>query len=322
MNYPISVPSLHENFPEYFKPPALLLDFADWLKEKEAGTLGYFRFQSDRFNDFWIENGADLHPYFAFFMRDPMGGQVGYWLHERRATPAPPIVLVGSEGELSIVSNTLEEFLARLADGQTNVPELDSRDDDGGDEGTKLTEWLMSRTGEEPIHSHGKRPDFKQWIDTWGQEQRDWIDNDPFHLQIAEKLRKYVKPNAQPWETANFDVFLVGTQFKMWHRSFGPKPMPPSEVADLESIFRSVREQRARKFPERGLWFTAWVTIGTRGGANLSCNFMDEPKILDERPVVATSDYRIDLATFPRSKYWMPVWLTERTTPSTLRTTP
>ena len=54
----------------------------------------------------------------------------------------------------------------------------------------------------------------------WAQQGRDWIDKDTLHPEIAEKLRRFVKPDAEPWETANFDVLLVGTQFKMWHRSF------------------------------------------------------------------------------------------------------
>ena len=118
-----------------------------------------------------------------------------------------------------------------------------------------------------------------------------------------------MQPNAMPSETANFDVLLVGSQFSMWHRSFGPQPMPQNEISDLESLFRSVREQRAQRVPERGLWFSSWVTIGSKGGAHLCCNFMNEPKILDERPIIPTSDYERDLSTFPRSKHWMPDWL-------------
>ena len=146
-------------------------------------------------------------------------------------------------------------------------------------------------------------------MEEWGQQQRHWIDQDSFHLQIADKLRKFVKPNAQPWETANFDVLLVGTQFKMWLRSFGAKPMGQNDVPGLEGLFRAVREQRAQKIPERGLWFSSWVKVGSQGGAILCCNFMDQPKILDERPIIPTSDYERDLRVFPRSKHWTPEWL-------------
>lgn len=308
MNYGVNIESLYKNFPAGFELPSLLLDFANWLKCKRAGSVGFFFLQSERFNDYWIENGSDLHPNFAFFLRDPTGGQIGYWLCDGRATVCPPVVMVGSEGELEILSETLEDFFGLLAQGKTQAPDLDSRDQ-GGTEESEFERWLKARTVKTPVQRRQDHPDLKQWMETWGQQQRDWINGDPSHLQIADKLRRFVKPNAQPWETANFDVLLVGTQFKMWHRSFGPKPMPQSETADLEGLFNSVREQRAKKMPERGLWFSAWVKVGLQGGAVLCCNFMDEPRILDEQPIIPASDYEHDLRVFPRSEHWTPEWL-------------
>ena len=308
MNYAVNIPSLHKNFPSDCQVPSLLLDFASWLTSKRVGGLGHFCLKSERFSDFWIENGADLHQYFAFFMRDPTGGQIGYWRYDGGPMASPPIVAVGSEGELNILSDTLEEFLERLAVGNTQVPDLDSRDE-GEDTGAQLTRWLASRAGKPLVQSLRKPPDLRRWMDDWAQQQRDWINRDHLHLQIADRLRRYVKPNAKPWETANFDVLLVGTQFKMWHRSFGPKPMSEAEISDLEPLFRSIREQRVQKLPERGSWFSSWVRIGSKGGANLCCNFVEEPRILDERPVIPRTDYERDLRDFPRSKHWMPEWL-------------
>ena len=309
MHYAVTLPSLHENFPPDFEVPALLLDFGSWLKNQPRGSVGWFALRSDRFDDHWIEHGADLHPYFAFFIRDPTGGQIGYWLHKGRTTKSPPIVMIGSEGELSVLSDSLEGFLLRLADRTTQAPDLDSRDE-GGDGGLELSRWLKGRINNQPaIQSQPVHPDLTRWIEQWQQEQRHWIDNDPLHLQIADKLRKYVKPNAELWETANFDVLLVGEQFRLWHRSWGLQPMPQNEAADLQSLFRSVREQRANRVPERGLWLSAWVKVGTRGGANLCCNFMEKPEFLGERPVIPARDYEQDQSAFPRSAHWMPKWL-------------
>jgi hypothetical protein len=36
---------------------------------------------------------------------------------------------------------------------------------------------------------------------------------------------------------------------------------------------------------------------------------MDEPKILDERPIIPAGDYQRDLCEFPRSRHWLPEWL-------------
>ncbi len=307
MNYWVSAESLLRGFPAEFRVPTLLLDFANWLNNKRKGSVGHFGVLSERFNDYWIENGADLHPYFAFFLRDPTGGQFGYWLYDGPTTACPPIVLVGSEGELSILSETLDEFLSRLAKGGT-ASALDFRDQDAI-EGAELTKWLESRITKPPAQNRRNHPDLKQWMEAWGRQQRGFINTDPLHLQIADKLRKFVSPNAKAWQTANFDVLLVGTQFRMWHRSHGPQPMPQNETADLESLFRSVRAERAKKTPERGVWFYSWVRVGSQGGANLCCNFMDEPKVMEERLDVPICDYERDLHDFPRSKHWMPEWI-------------
>jgi hypothetical protein len=317
VNYAVNLESLHENFPADFEVPPLLREFGQWLKNRRAGSVGLFRLQSERFDDFWIEHGADLHPNFAFFMRDCCGGQIGYWLYDGRTTVSPPIVMVGSEGELKILGDTLEDFLGRLANGHTQADELDTRDEDCTG-GAELAEWLDSHSSRIPVQTRPDHPNLEQWMEKWGRLQREWIDQDPLHLQIADRLRGFVKPNARSWETADFDVLLVGTQFNMWHRSHGANLLPHDQISDLEPLFRSIRERRAEKTPERGLWFSSWVKVGSQGGAVLCCNFMDEPKILDERPIIPAGDYQRDLSKFPRSKHWFPVWL-ESLTQSAIR---
>jgi hypothetical protein len=168
MNYSVSIESVRKNFPVGCQIPELLLDFGNWLKSQRAGSVGYFSLQSERFNDYWIENGADLHPYFAFFLCDPTGGQIGYWLYDGQTTAFPPIVMVGSEGELRILSDSLEEFLEQVAEGSTNAPDLDSRDD-GGREGAALARFLESRTPKTPAATHRDHPDLNGWMDAWGQ---------------------------------------------------------------------------------------------------------------------------------------------------------
>ena len=177
MKYTVNIPSLHKNFPPDFQVPSLLLDFGTWLTTKRSGSLGYFCLQSERFDDYWIENGADLHQYFAFFIRDPTGGQIGYWLYDRNTTASLPIVVVGSEGELNILSDTLDEFLQRLAVGNTQAPDLDSRDE-GNDTGMELAGWLASRVGRSSVQSLRKPADLRRWMGEWAQQERDWIDKD------------------------------------------------------------------------------------------------------------------------------------------------
>ena len=307
MKYTVNVESLHRNFPSEWKVPSLLLEFANWLKDKTPGRLGYFSLQSERFDDYWIENGADLHSNFAFFVRDPTGGRIGYWLYEGQATESAPIVLLGSEGETKILAASLDEFLRRLAEGTTGAADLDSHDG-GKEDGAELTEWLSVRKEQTPQKARAI-PDLSTWLDNWGQQQRDWINSNVYLQKIADRLRKYVKADAQPWETTNFDVLLVGSRFEIWHRSYGLHALPTDEIPELERLFRSVREERAQVEPKRGLWFSTWVKVGAEGGAVLCCNFMDEPNFLDYKPLIPVADYMQDLQSFPRSNHWIPEWL-------------
>ncbi len=305
--YRVDLESLGTNFPPDVQAPPLLLEFGAWLETRPFGSVGYFRLESQRFSDHYIENGADLHSHFALFMRDPTGGQIGHWLHDGPRTVRPPVVLIGSEGELLVLSATLEEFLVRLTEGTTQCPDLDS-----GDEGARaeLARWLRSRNvdlADVPHETH--HPNFERWMEDWGRQQRAFLDADSVHLAIANRLRPYLKPGAQEWETATFAVLLVGTQFRVWHHKLGPKPLAENQVGDLEALFRAARKGRAERMPERGLWFSAFVRVGNAGAAHLCCNFMDEPRILDEPLPVPIADYKRDLIEFPRSAHWMPAWL-------------
>lgn len=309
MTYHVDLASLEWNFPEGFQVPSLLREFEEWLRDRPCQSLGNFSFSSDRINDFWYENGSDLHSHFAFFLQEGSGGQIGYWIQDKDHPDSSPIVYLGSEGELEILSETLEQFLILLAKGKTPLTDPEDPDIDDNCQ-RELLEWLASR-GYQGNGFKEKRFDstlLEVWMNEWSQQQRDRIDKHPALLEIADHLRKFTTFKGDPWETKCFDVLLVGTQFQMWQRKFGPIPMESEKVIGLEPFFRAVREERAHDFPERGLWFSAWIEIRSEGGANLCCNFMDEPKIMDEPLSIPLSDYELDMARFPRSKHWMPRW--------------
>ena len=87
MNYSVDVESLHRHFPVDWQVPSLLRDFGSWLKRHRAGSVGNFCLQSERFSDFWTENGADLHPYFASSFKTPRGAKLdtGFTMDQRRS---------------------------------------------------------------------------------------------------------------------------------------------------------------------------------------------------------------------------------------------
>jgi hypothetical protein len=131
--YPVDAESLDAHFPPHFRAPPLLLAFAEWLRDKLWLSVGDFRLQGRRWDD-WGENAGDLYRHFALFLRTSDGSEVAFWLPDGEFVASPPIVFLGSEGELGQVGNSLAQFLARLAARETMVPALDSRDaQDEGD---------------------------------------------------------------------------------------------------------------------------------------------------------------------------------------------
>ena len=305
--YQVNVESLHENFPPGFPVPPLLMEFAEWIRGFASGRFGHFDIQGWRFDDYWIEDGSDLAPFFALFVHIKDGSRIGYWLYNGPDTEDPPIVYVGSEGQTAVLSDTLEDFLLNAGEGRTGIHDI-GPDASRLPEGKVLASWARRRFSA-PHPATRVRPDFDQWLEEWGNTQRRASDEDPVKAEIAERLRPYLKPAAQPWERAAFDILCVGSQFQVWRRHFGVVPLPATEQAKLEPLFRRVRDERARKFPDRGLWFSSWVTVGTTGSAVLSCDFMKVPKFLDVDPAVPIEEYEKDLRAFPRSTYWFPKWL-------------
>lgn len=83
--YPVNVVSFQEHFPPHFPVPPLLVAFAEWVRNKLCGSLGDFRVQSSRWDDYG-ENGCDLYLHFALFLRESTGSVVGFWFPEGGAS--------------------------------------------------------------------------------------------------------------------------------------------------------------------------------------------------------------------------------------------
>ncbi len=238
-------------------------------------------------------------------MFDPTGGAVAYWLYDSLQTESPPIVMLGSEGQLRIINDSLEGFLWQLARGITGEEDFDQNE---FRDPAEFCGWLHDRAAMPEGQLAKQHPDLEAWIMDRGKLQRALIDTDPTLIEIADRLRKYVKPNAEVWETANFDVVLVGNCFEIRRRHRGESRLPKAEIRQLEPHFRAARERVALKNPERGLWLYAWTQVGSTGGAQLCREFLAKRQLYDEPLDIPFSDYELDFAAFPRSAHWTPEW--------------
>lgn len=309
--YSVHPASFHQNFPPNFPVPPLLLEFASWLQEEPWLSVGEVRLRSERWNDFYATDSADLAGEFAPFFSTCDGSYGAFWLHDNADIADPPIIFLGSEGELTNLGASLPDFLRRLARGETGVEALDYRED--ADEGPALLRWLSDRGLAEP-QPLADPPDFNAWMTAWVAAREAECNADPVRLRIADRLREIapIPEERRAWGTQSFDVVLVGGQFRMWHRRHGPQPLSPEQVADLEPLFREEKARRAHTVPERGAWFQGWVTVSSEGGASVSGRFMEEPNLNDKPIPIPPEDYRADLQSFPRSAFWTPAWLITR----------
>lgn len=309
--YPVDLPALKEHFPHAFDVAPLLRNFAKWAAKRTWGSVGCFRIGSQRWNDSLGENFGDLYSRFAVFLCAPDGSEVSYWLSADNKCQG--VVYLGSEGERRVLANSLEDFLAKLAQSQTGIEDLDCRTEGVADQRQELLHWLKSQQVEaRPSAVNGSK--FTNWIDNYQEQQQRIQNHSPLYLELGDRLRCIAPPprSAEPWWHSSFDVLLVGSHFQVWHREFGPQLLKTKAVTGLEPLFRAHRVSRAQACPERGLWFYSWVTVSPTGGAHLRCDFYREPKILDDVPTVPVKEYRADLQEFPRSSWWMPGWLKER----------
>lgn len=92
--------------------PKLLADFEQWAEQFDYGALGYFEFETDELDDNWIENGSQLTDQFAIWLRLGEGSMIGFWRPEHfNDDDILPVVLLGSEGEVEVLGESLEDFL-------------------------------------------------------------------------------------------------------------------------------------------------------------------------------------------------------------------
>lgn len=154
--------------------PKLLTNFEQWVGKFEYGALGYFEFAADKLDDYWIENGGQLADQFAIFLRLGNGSMIGFWRPEHFSDDdILPVVLLGSEGEIEVLGESLEDFLYKWADNGDfeNAYDLMPSGDDDDDTEYKhhlLLEWLNDNNIVRPaVNNPITTEQLQQFFDDW-----------------------------------------------------------------------------------------------------------------------------------------------------------
>jgi hypothetical protein len=308
--YRVCSSSLGWHTPPGVAAPALLGSFFEWAATVPAGSLGYFRLQGDRLDDWWIEDGSRRATAFVSFLRVVDGSRVGWWRPNGESLDEAPIVLLGGEGEQRVIAGSLGGFLVEVAMGRTEIDDMAS--DAASDGLSALRAWLERRgvRDEERRDVAPATERLRAWFDEWSAARAQIARSAPERRAIAELLRDVVglPSAAEPWQRTFAELVLTGTQCALFGSLCGARPLPM--LTGFESVARSFRDRDVAEMPEAGLWFRAKLTLDSAGALTVSRTYLEEPKPADV--VLDDTGLRQDAARMPRSAYWLPEWLARR----------
>lgn len=336
-----------------FAPPAqapeLLLAFARWLNAEAPpglplaeGLYGDHGKWTDRFNEFWIEEGADLSERFAVLVPIGDGGDIALWNRDGGPSSQWPVVLIGGEGEAAVLADSFAGFLARLAlpqfeDGGAGDSDHDAytwSEFQGDDEQTgaaraaeaaarkALGVWLRRQTGQDDLAALAR-------LRTPGDALRKFFDAHEKSVRERQRasadwraLRALVQADRpKGYRGSHTELFVVcaGDFFRVGDMSArGRRFVPYARSGEIEPLLRTLREDRARRFPAHGVWFNARLRIYTAdtmadeqqpGQVELIAQYLDDASDMSWLPKPPPAAIRADCKRWPRSAWWTPGWL-------------
>jgi hypothetical protein len=120
-------------------------------------TVALELFENLKFDgfDYWLgepEKEAELNKEFAVFGKRRDGSTAAVWLLDTKKLSESPVVLIGSEGELGIISPNYLTFIALAAAGFDMFRLLDSQTkplETSADANSEMMAWLESEFGTE-----------------------------------------------------------------------------------------------------------------------------------------------------------------------------
>jgi hypothetical protein len=322
----IDIASLDRNWPLGRDLPQLVRDLATLLMPVHHGTVGHFEMKGVRFDDYWIEGGADLCEQFGFFLTLPDGSKIGMWFHDGAVADAEPIVGIGSEGELKILAPNLKAFVRGWAAGNVWL--------DLGLEGAEDTPEARARwaiTGETmaaladaaPDHPTGAVvADLPHFMEDYGKASVQAMAAHPIHQEILRVMAAHVPTGDDKLAHYNIQIKIAGNRIELLPDAtpeYYPKRAPiPKEADQLIPLILKLREERASGVHMgRGLWNNTSLQInqGDIYGlphplVMLKADWEFEPGF-ESGGRMTKAELDTDLAKFARDPRWMQPWMAD-----------
>ncbi len=314
----MDVANLRRTWPDGRDLPPLIADIATMLKAEIWGSVGYLSMPGSRFNDYWVEDGADLWPQFGMFVHLPDGTEIAQWFHEGAVPGAEPIVEIGSEGSLEVIAPNLKTFFRDWAkDSGRAEMTLDEEDRTA----ENVARWQAVATkmnaiiDAAPDHPAGyPAHDIADFIAHYGEASRARMRADPIHQEIARVMDALIPRGKEPWEYFNCQINVAGDRIELLGNATPetyPKRAPMPHLATLIPLLLKAREARAQGIHAvRGLWHCASLRIYPDGLVQISADWDAKP-VFETGAPVTRADIEADLARYPRSARWRMPWTDE-----------
>jgi hypothetical protein len=313
----IDIPSLQRNWPDGREIPPVIIEIATLLESQTWGAVGYLEMTGARFDDYWIEGGADLSHQFGVFIKFADGTKVAQWFHPGAVTDAEPIVSLGSEGDLQILAPNLKSFLRSWANGE-GCYDLSLDPDDRTP--AKLAEWqavadrmqaLINAAPDSPPSS--PVPDLAGLMDSYGAASRQAMRANPIHQEIARVMAAHIPHRQEAWVYYNAAINIAGSRIEILTPAQPPdyrerEPLPERDA--LIPLLLKIREERAQANIDRGLWHSASLRLHADGLVWIPADWECEPSF-ETGGRITRAELEADLSRFPRSNRWRQPWMDE-----------
>jgi hypothetical protein len=282
----IDISGLQNYWPDGREIPQLIIKIATLIQDWPWGAIGYFSMRGARLNDHWIELGADLWDQFGLFIHLADGSEIGIWFHEGAVPGAEPVLLIGSEGDVSILAPNLKYFMTYWAQGDgpldlafsidEETPERIAERQDFGDR--MLT--LIQREPHPPIGA--EIPDPELFMTAYGDAALAQLAADPLMIAIAELMDAHVPQSQEVWHRVGFAIAAAGPYIEVLAplSEDGETRVPFPECEALIPLLLQAREDRAiGKHTRRGLWHSAILWIYSTGRVYIEASWDGETKM-------------------------------------------
>jgi hypothetical protein len=312
----IDIANLRRCWPDGHDLPQLIAEIGSMLQREIWGSVGHVTMPGSRFNDYWVEGGADLWPQFGMFAHLPDGTEIAVWYHDSAVRGAEPVVEIGSEGDLHVLAPNLKTFFHDWAkDSGHQGMTLD--EDDRTPE--RIARWRGVAAKMHAIIDAAPEPapgalaqDVAGFITKFGETSRAAMRDNPIHQAIAKVMDAHIPRGKKVWEYYNCQINVAGSRIE-----FLPNAVPPDyasrealpEVEALTPLILQAREARAQGVHTvRGLWHCASLRIAPDGLVDLPADWDAKPDF-ETGPKVTRADIDADLARYPRSPCWHMPWM-------------